>query len=50
MYSSKRSNQGMLPAINDTPRGNNFKAQGLSQNASAVQLSVQDELAQLDEA
>ena len=48
--SSKRSNQGMLPAINDTPQGNTFKAQGLSQNASAVQLSVQDELARLDEA
>ena len=29
--SSKRSNQGgMLPAINDTPAGNTFKAQGLS--------------------
>lgn len=50
--SSKRSNQGMsmLPAINDTPAGKSHKAQGLSQNASAVQLSVQDELAKLDEA
>ena len=48
--SSKRSNQGMLPAINDTPQGNTFKAHGLSQNASAVQLSVHDELARLDEA
>ena len=47
---NRTQGQGMMPPIKDTPQGRSYQAHGLSQNASAVQLSVQDELAQIDEA